>query len=335
MSIAESESTFLTSGCQVLAYLSVGDGAVISKSTPKLVTETVPATRAQAEGTTLSPTPAVTEVPEELTTIVESRLQEGIGQQKDIGQQKEIGQLKEIGQQKDIGQQKEIVQVKEIGQQKEFGQEKEIGQQKELVQEKEIGQQKELVQEKEIGQEKEFGQQKEIGQQKEAVGGNERTDTANLSEYDPKTSTFSCLNRQYGYHADLATKCSVFHLCYPVVAPLFGEVTVQQLTFVCPNGSVFDQQEHVCAEVDPLRQSCSESHNYYTESNNNLIESVQQNVQTYGQSSEQAAAGSGVPAAGEAVVAEPETAEASEIATNITSAAETTPQYSLLQRIFG
>lgn len=182
----------------------------------------------------------------------------------------------------------------------------------------------------------------------EGGNGNETVDFVNLPGYgvvdDANTtanaSVFSCYNRRYGYYADIAKKCYMFHLCYPVQEPTSGLLIFQRFSFVCSDNAVFDQQHLVCVDNDTLSYPCSESHKYFTESNNKLIESMQQNAQTYSQNSQQAAATAGAessaPASAEALVAsEPVTAEASEVAANVTSDAETAAQYALLEQLFG
>jgi hypothetical protein len=245
--------------------LAIGDcGVVSSPSSPKHIPVAVPATHAQAEGTTPSPasaSAAVTEVPEELTTIIE-------------------------------------------------------------------------VEEADI------------------ANGNETVDFVNLPGYgvidDANTtanaSVFSCYNRRYGYYADVGKKCLMFHLCYPVQEPTTGLLIFQRFSFVCSDNAVFDQQHLVCVDNDTLSYPCSESDKYFTESNNKLIESMQQNAQAYAQNGQPAGAAaattgsesSSAPSGAEALVAEPVTAEASEIATNVTAAdAETAAQYALLEQLFG
>lgn len=173
--------------------------------------------------------------------------------------------------------------------------------------------------------------------------GNETVDFVNLPGYgvvdDANTtanaSVFSCYNRRYGYYADMAKKCYMFHLCYPVQEPTSGLLIFQRFSFVCSDNAVFDQQHLVCVDNDTLSYPCSESHNYFTESNNKLIESMQQNAQTYSQNSQQAAGAESSAPAAEALVAEPVTAEASQVAANVTADAETAAQYALLEQLFG
>ena len=91
-------------------------------------------------------------------------------------------------------------------------------------------------------------------------------------------SQFSCYNRRYGYYADIAKKCYMFHLCYPVQEPTSGQLIFQRFSFVCSDNAVFDQQNLVCVDNETLSYPCSEAHKYFVESNNKLIESMQQNA---------------------------------------------------------
>ena len=44
----------------------------------------------------------------------------------------------------------------------------------------------------------------------------------------------------YGYYADVANECQLFHVCYPVLYPGGGEEMVKW-SFICPNQTIFDQ----------------------------------------------------------------------------------------------
>ncbi|ROT62813.1 putative fibrous sheath CABYR-binding protein [Penaeus vannamei] len=56
------------------------------------------------------------------------------------------------------------------------------------------------------------------------------------------TSAFSCLDRPYGYYADQDNSCRVFHVCNPTLFSN-GAVETYQYSFMCGEGSVFDQKE--------------------------------------------------------------------------------------------
>ena len=51
---------------------------------------------------------------------------------------------------------------------------------------------------------------------------------------------FSCEGRSYGYYADVANECQLFHVCYPVAYP-DGQEEMLKWSFICPNQTIFDQ----------------------------------------------------------------------------------------------
>jgi hypothetical protein len=53
---------------------------------------------------------------------------------------------------------------------------------------------------------------------------------------------FSCEGKRYGYYADVANDCQIFHICYPVQYP-DGQEEMFKWSFICPNQTVFDQVE--------------------------------------------------------------------------------------------
>uniref|UniRef100_T1J9Q2 Chitin-binding type-2 domain-containing protein n=1 Tax=Strigamia maritima TaxID=126957 RepID=T1J9Q2_STRMM len=59
------------------------------------------------------------------------------------------------------------------------------------------------------------------------------------------TSSFSCEGQIYGYYADVANDCKIFHVCVP--APDGGKPQI--FSFFCGNQTVFDQEHLVCANV--------------------------------------------------------------------------------------
>ncbi|XP_064100714.1 uncharacterized protein LOC135211328, partial [Macrobrachium nipponense] len=75
------------------------------------------------------------------------------------------------------------------------------------------------------------------------------------------STSFSCVERPYGYYADQDNSCRVFHICNPY---LFsdGEVQTYQYSFMCGEGSIFDQNEMTCkAEYEAT--PCQEAQNFY------------------------------------------------------------------------
>ncbi|XP_068242601.1 U-scoloptoxin(01)-Er1a-like [Palaemon carinicauda] len=56
---------------------------------------------------------------------------------------------------------------------------------------------------------------------------------------------FDCSSRGYGYYADQANNCQVFHICYPYTDPE-GRSFTRMFSFICGEGSVFDQSSLTC-----------------------------------------------------------------------------------------
>ena len=54
------------------------------------------------------------------------------------------------------------------------------------------------------------------------------------------TNLYKISGRPYGYYADVANECQIFHICYPVVYA-DGEEEMFKWSFICPNGTIFDQ----------------------------------------------------------------------------------------------
>jgi hypothetical protein len=50
----------------------------------------------------------------------------------------------------------------------------------------------------------------------------------------------------YGYYADIANECQVFHICQPVTYA-DGETETFKWSMICPEQTVFDQSTLVCA----------------------------------------------------------------------------------------
>ncbi|XP_047471999.1 titin-like isoform X2 [Penaeus chinensis] len=71
----------------------------------------------------------------------------------------------------------------------------------------------------------------------------------------PKTS-FRCRGRQPGYYADIETRCQVFHIC---------NVRGGQ-AFLCPNGTIFDQQHFTCKWWFTV--NCEDSEGFFDLNNN-------------------------------------------------------------------
>jgi len=63
---------------------------------------------------------------------------------------------------------------------------------------------------------------------------------------DQLVDEFSCEGRPYGYYADIANECQVFHICQPVTYA-DGETETFKWSMICPEQTVFDQSTLVCA----------------------------------------------------------------------------------------
>ncbi|XP_066251106.1 uncharacterized protein [Euwallacea similis] len=79
--------------------------------------------------------------------------------------------------------------------------------------------------------------------------------------YIPKTS-FSCKGIESGYYADLETGCQVFHICEDG----------RKISFLCPNGTIFQQAELICEWWNKV--NCTNSPSLYEESAERLLNDV-------------------------------------------------------------
>jgi len=66
--------------------------------------------------------------------------------------------------------------------------------------------------------------------------------------YDP--TAFSCEGQDYGYYADVASGCEIFHICLPIQDNDGLVTSTAKYSFFCGNGTVFDQQALVCNHAD-------------------------------------------------------------------------------------
>ena len=58
----------------------------------------------------------------------------------------------------------------------------------------------------------------------------------------PVAEAFTCEARPYGYYADVANNCEVFHICLPLEDAEGNVIDYAQWSFVCGNTTIFDQQ---------------------------------------------------------------------------------------------
>ncbi|XP_066979195.1 U-scoloptoxin(01)-Cw1a-like [Macrobrachium rosenbergii] len=61
----------------------------------------------------------------------------------------------------------------------------------------------------------------------------------------PINTGFDCSSLKYGYYADQANACRVFHICYPYSDPE-GRLIVRMFSFICGEGTIFDQSTLTC-----------------------------------------------------------------------------------------
>jgi len=62
--------------------------------------------------------------------------------------------------------------------------------------------------------------------------------------------TFTCEGRNYGYYADVATGCQVFHVCEPILNELGETIEMAQYSFFCGNQTVFSQESLTCSHPE-------------------------------------------------------------------------------------
>ncbi|XP_068241296.1 U-scoloptoxin(01)-Cw1a-like [Palaemon carinicauda] len=86
---------------------------------------------------------------------------------------------------------------------------------------------------------------------------------------------FDCANLPYGYYADEANSCAVFHVCLPYIDnDLF---VTRHFSFLCGEGTIFDQERLIC-DFPSSALSCSQSssfrrsNEYFGRENVNFLE---------------------------------------------------------------
>lgn len=72
---------------------------------------------------------------------------------------------------------------------------------------------------------------------------------------------FDCANRGYGYYADQANGCAIFHVCYPYL-DAEGNFIMRMFSFFCGEGSIFDQSTLTC-NFPELALPCEAAADYY------------------------------------------------------------------------
>lgn len=79
------------------------------------------------------------------------------------------------------------------------------------------------------------------------------------------TSTFSCNNKITGYYADVKLGCRVYHFCAPM--DTITETRYQRMSYMCLEGSVFDQKDLNCVKESELKVPCDKAEEEYEKSN--------------------------------------------------------------------
>ena len=78
----------------------------------------------------------------------------------------------------------------------------------------------------------------------------------------PLDESFDCEGRIYGYYADMANNCEVFHVCVPIQDVEDGEIHMAHYSFICGNGTQFSQDALTCMHHEDA-MDCQESQSYY------------------------------------------------------------------------
>ena len=77
---------------------------------------------------------------------------------------------------------------------------------------------------------------------------------------------FTCEGRPYGYYADAASDCRVFHICLPIEDDAGEIVQTDQYSFFCGNQTVFSQESLTCSHPEEAFP-CAEAETLYDLSN--------------------------------------------------------------------
>lgn len=74
---------------------------------------------------------------------------------------------------------------------------------------------------------------------------------------------FSCVGRPYGFYADPAHRCRVFHVCNPQV--ISGETVPRNFSYYCPGDKVFDQLHFSCLQPNASSpEACQDAEFQYS-----------------------------------------------------------------------
>ena len=76
------------------------------------------------------------------------------------------------------------------------------------------------------------------------------------------TESFTCDGRPYGYYADVANKCQVFHVCWPIEDDAGQVIQTAQFSFFCGNQTLFSQDSLTCSHAEDAFP-CDQAESYY------------------------------------------------------------------------
>ncbi|XP_013783693.1 uncharacterized protein LOC106467860 [Limulus polyphemus] len=86
------------------------------------------------------------------------------------------------------------------------------------------------------------------------------SDNTNLV-LSPVGTQFSCVNKTYGYYADMEAACKVYHICNPYVTQ-YGQEQAVQYSFYCREERIFSQATLTC-ELPHQGIPCEQAYLYY------------------------------------------------------------------------
>lgn len=87
----------------------------------------------------------------------------------------------------------------------------------------------------------------------------------NILGGDPQR-VFTCDDRSFGYYADVANGCRIFHVCEPIIDGEGGFLEMAHYSFICGNQTVFSQESLTCAHPEDSFP-CEEAEGLYQNSN--------------------------------------------------------------------
>ncbi|XP_027225868.2 U-scoloptoxin(01)-Cw1a-like [Penaeus vannamei] len=86
---------------------------------------------------------------------------------------------------------------------------------------------------------------------------------------------FDCADLPYGYYADEANNCAIFHVCLPYID--HNVYISRHFSFMCAPGSIFDQERLACTRPEFARpcaggEGYRTSNGYFGRSDINFLE---------------------------------------------------------------